>query len=58
MLNIIRWELWYFNHWLAYFFYFTAGLIIIFAIASNKYKKYRKKIMIIQRLKEHSYITS
>lgn len=50
----LHWELWYFNYWLTHMFYFSGGLIVLFAIGSNKYKSYREKIKLLERLERHS----
>lgn len=54
ILHYLGWELWYFNYWLTHMFYFAAGLIILFAFASNKWEKYKNKLLILNRLERYS----
>lgn len=50
----MTWELWYFDYWLMHLIYFAAGLIIIFALASNYYNDWKYKMMILDRLKRQT----
>ncbi len=52
----MTWELWYFNYWLMHLIYFSAGLTIIVAIASNYYENWKYKMMILDRLKKHTQL--
>jgi len=54
----MSWELWYFNHWLMHLIYFTAGLIIIFAMASNYYISWKQKMIIFDRLERYSKLSA
>jgi hypothetical protein len=38
--------------------YFTAGVIIIFALASNYYINWKEKMMILDRLKRYSELST
>lgn len=46
------WKVEYFNYWLMHWIYFTAGLIIIFAIGKNKWDDYQYKLKILKRLEK------
>ena len=57
LLNLIGWEIGYFNHWLTHVFYFTALSIIIIAFGSNKILYCKNRIMIMKRLEIYSNAT-
>ena len=57
LLNLIGWEIDYFNHWLTHCFYFIALAIIIIAFGSNKILYCKNRIMIMKRLEMYSNVT-
>ena len=48
------WKVEYFNYWLTHWFYFTAGLIIIFAIGKNKWDDYQFKLKLLEGLRKET----